>query len=58
MGVFSKSILKNIVLLLIPTEQDETATLFQKNFDPHLFEPEKQKAPDCVIRCQNDIFSG
>ena len=56
-GVFKK-IIEKIVLSLIPTEKDETATLFPKKFEAHLFEPKKQKAPDCVIKCRNDIVSG
>ena len=56
-GVFKKTFEK-IVLSLIPAEKDGTATLFPKKFEARLFEPEKQKAPDCVIKCRNDIVSG
>ncbi|MDY5940334.1 hypothetical protein ACQRDF_07265 [Lachnospiraceae bacterium SGI.054] len=56
-GVF-KNIFEKNILSLIPTEKDGTATLFPKKFEARLFEPEKQKAPDCVIKCRNDIVSG
>ena len=39
------------VLSLIPTEKDETATLFTKNMTLTFFSRKKKKAPDCVIKC-------
>ena len=49
-GVFKK-IIEKIVLSLIPTEKDETATLFTKNMTLTFFSRKKKKAPDCVIKC-------